>query len=450
MEPRQTLSSSDMARELCRETKVPINSITGEKIDNLYGALSVPSYVHGYSLAIEYVRRWFLSKFKTDYFKTVYINGKHVLDDFKYFNKDNIKKEKPMVAIVPTVEFDFDRESLDMYLADPRIYLKKSNFQNGFFKDDELNQYLGMDMRALKMNFNFRIRVSSRAQQLDLYQKMELMFRIGATQREYISVDFHIPYDIMTSIAERAKFDVITTVDNKKFIKNIPGFLAYMNSHSELPITFKLRAINQKPEFFLRIKDLYTHISIKDKLSPDDGERNGHLDNDFHIDMALTLTMPIPHFYVYYSAHPLSGDLTVYEEDNSIRVGLYSFSDYEIPSKNNLGWTQLILSPYLCDKGEKFVDMSSIFVEGTNLGTVIKHSLDNYMSPNAYLDIKVFRNGDGRRFIRSNMNYETKQLELLEEVDEETIYIVVYADRGHINETLSTLENYKESRVEAQ
>lgn len=445
MESRKVLSSSDIARELCRETKVPINAKTGLKIDKLYGALSVPSYVHGYSLAIEYVRSWFLSKFKKDYFKTVYINGKHVLDDFKYFNKDVIKKEKPMVAIVPTVEFDFDRESLDMYLADPRIYLKKSNFQNAFFKDDEINQYLGMDLRALRMNFNFRIRVSSRAQQLDLFQKMELMFRVGATQREYVSVDFHIPKDIIIAIAKASHFDVDEKTNT---IKNIMGFLSYINSHSELPIMFKMRAINQKPEFFLRIKDLYTHIAIKDKLQLDDGEKDGHLENDFHIDMAITLTMPIPHFFVYFAAHPLSGDITVYEEDNSIRVGLYSFCDYDVPEKNEFGWTQLALSPYLCDEGEKFIDMSSVLSKDTNLGMVIKNSLNNFMSPNAYLDIKVYRTGDGIRLLNTEMDYENNRLNIFDKVSEEMIYIVVYADRLYINETIATLHNIKDNRFE--
>ena len=34
-----------------------------EKIEKLYGDLSLPSYVHGYSLAIEYMYKWFESKF---------------------------------------------------------------------------------------------------------------------------------------------------------------------------------------------------------------------------------------------------------------------------------------------------------------------------------------------------------------------------------------------------
>ena len=57
----------------------------------LYRNLVLPSYVHGYSLAIEYMKKWFVDKFPKDYFKVIHINGKHVLDDWRDFNNYNIK-----------------------------------------------------------------------------------------------------------------------------------------------------------------------------------------------------------------------------------------------------------------------------------------------------------------------------------------------------------------------
>ena len=140
----------------------------------LYRNLAMPSYVHGYSLAIEYMRDWFLSHFDKDFFKVVHINGKHVLDDWKHFNNYNIKREKPMLAIVPTVDYDYDRESLDLYMADQNLLLKRSNYQQSFLKDYDSMTFLYMQPRALKMNFTFKVRVNSRAEQLDLYNKMEI------------------------------------------------------------------------------------------------------------------------------------------------------------------------------------------------------------------------------------------------------------------------------------
>jgi hypothetical protein len=236
----------------------------------LYKSLAMPSYVHGYSLAIEYMREWFINKFPEDFFKCIHINGKHVLDDWKHFNNLNTKREKPMLAIVPTVDYDFDRDMLDLYGADQDMFLKRSNYQQSFLKDYDKEVFLAMQTRALRMNFGFKIRVATRSQQLDLFNRMEIWFRIGATQEDIISADFHVPYDIMLNIAKDLHYNID---EQNKTIVNITEFVSYLNAHSELPFIYKMRAINQKPEFFIRIKNLYLHLSTKDKLQMDDGER---------------------------------------------------------------------------------------------------------------------------------------------------------------------------------
>lgn len=446
--PREEVSVSQISDQLGNSNgkthQIRFRKKRGEyKVKRLYSNLFVPSCTHGYSLAIEFMRSWFLKKFPKDYFKTVYINGKHVLDDYKYFNRNIVKRDKPMVAIVPNIDYEFDREYVDMYVADPKIFLKRSNYQQSFFRDDERSRYLGMNMRALKMNFAFKIRVSTRAQQLDLFRAMELAFRIGATQEEYLSADFLIPKDIIISIAKASGFKV--TEDGR--IVDVLEFLSYFNSHSDLPIMFKLRAINQKPEFFIRVKDLYTHLSLTDRLTLDDGEREGQLDTNFHIEMGVQLTIPVPHFFVYYDCEALTGSITVEEDLTPVKVGLYSFTDFEIPEKNELGWGQIALHSYLCDKGEKFVDMSEVFSGSTNLDIVMKDSLKRFISPKSFIDIQVFRHDDRAMKVKTEMDYETRKLMILEEVDEEAVTIAIYADRQHINETIISLNEYGKSRI---
>lgn len=415
------------------------------RVERLHSDLVCPSYVHGYSLAIEFMRSWFLSKFEKDYFKTVYVNGKHVLDDYKYFNRDIIKREKPMLAIMPTVEFDHDREMLDSYLADPSMFLRRSNYQQSFFKDTERSQYLGVQFRELKMNFGFKIRVSSRAQQLDLWQKMELKLRIGATQKHFITTDFHIPKKIMLSIAEAAGF----TVDREtSTIKDILEFLSYINSHSDLPITYKMRAINHQQEFFMRVtgEDMFVHIACSDKISLDDGERDGQLDNNFHLEFSCVMRMPIPHFYVYYNQKDILGKTNIYEDDKA-SIGLYSFSDFKIPDKNAQGWEQVALISYLCEKGENFIDMTDVFSGNTNLDRVMRHNLKQSISPKSFIDIVVYRNDDRACLIKTNMDYRTKKLILMDDMDEEIVYIVIYADREYINTTMINIEEYNKTRI---
>lgn len=416
------------------------------RVKRLHSDLVCPSYVHGYSLAIEFMRSWFLSKFEKDFFKTVYINGKHVLDDYTEFNKDTIKKEKPMLAIMPTVEYDHDRDVIDSYLADPSLFLRRSSYQQSFFRDEEKDLYLGVQFRELKMNFGYKIRVSTRAQQQDLWNSMELNFRIGATQKEYITADFHIPKKIMIDIAERAGFDVNK---EKNTICNILEFLSYLNTHSDLPITYKMRAINQQQEFFMRVgrnDGLFVHITNADKISADDGERDGQLDNNFHLEFASVIRVPIPHFYAYYSQEDVTGSTNIYEDDRA-SIGLYSFSEFKIPDRNDLGWYQVAMTSYLCEKNEKFVDMSEVFSGNTNLDAVIKYNLKQCISPQSFIDIRAYRNNDSACKVNIKMDYMENKLYFLEDMDDESIIIAIYADMGYVNSTIINIEDYNKTRI---
>lgn len=409
---------------------------------HLYSNLIVPSYVHGYSLAIEYMKKWFLSKFNKDYFKYVHINGKHVLDDWKYFNNYNIVREKPMLAIVPTVDFDNDREYRDSYLMDHTLLLKRSNFQQSFLKDYNTNTFIYLQMRELKMEFTFKVRVNSRSEQLDLYHRMELWFKIGATQHEYIGADFHIPYDIMLNIACDNGFKI---KDNK--IVDIYDFLTYLNAHSDIPFIFKMRAINQKPEFFIRVKDLYTHIATLDKLQMDDGERQGKLDTNFHIEMRCTLRIPIPHFYAYFNQEPITYTIGV-NEYNSKSIGIYTINSCEILPENERGWSQVAVTGYMTEVGEDHINLSPILYNGGSLGKVIQYSLKQGINPDLFLDIRIYRGDVPNKLISTRMDYDNSTIYFPPEKISEDIDIVIYGDKEYINNTLMSIENYEKSRMD--
>ena len=175
----------------------------------LYRSLAVPSYSHAYSICIEYYYKWFASKFRNDYFRGgIYIDGKHVLDEYKQLNLSTVKRENPRARIVPTLDMDYDRDDIDNYLASPDIYLRRSRYQDSFFKDYGRGLFLSLQMKALRMNFNAKVRVNTKAEQLDLWHYMQLNFRNGATMFEYLSIDFHVPKSIILNIAEQAGFEV--------------------------------------------------------------------------------------------------------------------------------------------------------------------------------------------------------------------------------------------------
>lgn len=416
-----------------------------ERIKNLKGSLAMPSYVHGYSLGIEYMYNWFKNKFDREFFKGgIYIDGKNVLDDYKRLNefsmKNIIKGQNPRARMGVNVEYDYDRDGLDLYQAPPEVLLKRSNFQQAFFKDYDRDMFLGFALRGMRMDFGFKVRLNSRSQQLDTYNRMELYFRNGATQQEYISADIHVPKYIMLNIARKAGFEV-----REGEVVDIIEFIQYLNRHSDIPFLFKLRAINQKSEFFIRLNNLYTHIAVRDKLQLDDGERDGKLDFNFNIEMAAILDMPVPHYYTFYSAEDMDMDIQVKETDNC--VAIYSINIYEIPKTNELGWDLLANTDYQTDKGDTEIDISTLFEPQTPIGRAINHDLAIGVSPSKFLDIKLIRDDDLSKNVDFNIDWEKKVLKLVLPEEEEILHIVIYADKIYLNELTSELGKYKENRI---
>lgn len=408
----------------------------------LNSSLVLPSYVHGYSIAIQYMYKWFESKFEKDYFKGgIYIDGKHVLDDYKQISKNMIKGQNPRARMAPSIEYDFDRETVDMYSASPEVYIRRSRFDQSFFKDYDRKLFLAVNMRAIRMNFNFKVRVSTRSQQLDLFNRMEMYFRIGGTEQERLSIDFHVPKSIMLDIANKAGFEikdgeVVDTID----------FLNYINKHSDIPFLFKIRAINQKPEFFIRSNEVFTHISTREKLSVDDGERDGKLDFNYHIEMNCTLTIPVPHYYVYYSADELTVDVELKEQKKD-SVGIYTINAFEIPRVDEHGWNQCAITDCSMDKGDTSITLSSLFEGKSILAKTINHDMSNNISPSHFVNIKAYRDLDYAKEYKCNMNWEDRKLYFKNPTDEEILHIAIYYDREYANMIEIESNNFNSNRI---
>ena len=448
---RKKVSVQDMvyerSKDLPAQKRAAILDSFASYRPKLYKSLQLPSYVHAYSLAIEYMTNWYLREFPDNFYKTVHINGKHVLDDWQHFNDYNIKREKPMLAVVPTLNTDWDRENLDQYLGGKDIMLKRSEAQTSFFRDYDNNQFLYLQMREMEMNFNFRSRVNTRSQQLDLYNKLELWFRIGATQQDYLSADFHIPYEMIMNVARDADFAI---KDNK--IVDIVSFMNYLNQHSDLPIVFKMRAINQKPEFFVRVKGLRAHITIRDMLQLDDGERDGKLDTNFHVDMQCILRIPIPHFYAYLSEDPIKVTIPITEVKPNI--GIYTIENLIFPKENNKHWLLIAQTSYSCEEGEKEIDLSEIFKnKDWNVNKVIDYYNKLGVNPNTFIEVGVWLAGAKHwnrrpKNIECHMDYTTMKLYLDEPVyDKDILDFGIYCDMNMVNATVVNMEKINESRI---
>lgn len=424
---------------------IPINRMDLIKKHNrkLLSTRLVPSTSHSYALAVEYVQKWFLDKFSKDFFNTVYIEGKNIFDESRRFNiNSTARRNNPAVAIIPTIDYSFDRDKIDLAMGGLEIYEQKSTMDTCFFRDYENDLYIKQISQLNVINFTIRVYLDTKAKQLNVWHYMKLAFRVGASQGEYVDMDFSIPEELMIQLAKHTGFEV--DEENKK-IKNVVEFLAYLNRHSLIPFLYKLRCENGRDEFFIRTTGQYVHINIPDSLSVEDGDRVGHVYENFPIEMNLELRIPSPQSFIYLSKHPQTVIEGIKMEESEDIAGLYSLKIFDIPPMNDKKWGIYIESEYLEDK-----PISNLKIDFTQLCTVslteiINYTKKQFLSPSLFLDVKLF--DDDGKIIPTKVNWDTLTVESTDDEKYQKVIIAIYADNKYMNETIVTMNNSTDTRL---
>ena len=409
----------------------------------LYRSICVPSTVQAYSLCVEYMKSWFLSKFNKDMFKSVYVEGKNIYDDFRSLSKiELLKRQKPSLTITPSIDWNFNNDNLDSYPYGMDLYTQTGRFKDSFFSCPDTSSYMGIGRETLLMNFNFRVRVETRAQQLDLYKYIKLACRVGFTCGEDVDLDFHIPYELILQIARDNGFDVIelenkgTEAYNTEIIKDIPKFLKYLNMHSALPFLYKYRALNGRNEFFLRMHNMYVHVRPTD-LSADDGEREGQLSNNFNIELSTEVRFPAPKMYAYYSnnAHKLQTVYTAWYQPNGPISTCYTFKGNIIPDKNKYGWPLYLSTTYENDESEVMEKLHiniGELLEG-EIGDCILNCLNRAISPSIFCEFIFYNGGE---YIKGSIDWNTMEFTSNEVIRSMGTYIGIYVDNNFLSNYL--------------
>lgn len=410
----------------------------------LYRSICVPSTTQTYSLCVEYMKRWFLSKFQPDIFKSIYTDGKNIYDDFRKLDRTALlKRQKPSLTITPNIDWEFNNENIDSYPFGMDLYVQTGKFKESFFSYPPNNSYMGIGMETILMNFNFKIRLETRAQQLDMYKFIKMAHRVGFTCGENVDLDFHLPYALMIQIAKDNGFETqskpITGQESEyeETICNVPAFLRWLNMYSSLPFLYKFRALNGKNEFFLKMRDMYVHVKPSN-LSADDGEREGHMSNNFGIELSCEVRFPAPKMYAYYSdhAHKLQTVYGAWYQPNAPITSCYTFKGSIIPDLNKYNWPLLISTTYEEDDESKLGQVLKIELEELlegDIGDCIKDCLSKSISPAICCELVFYNGGE---YISGNMDWETLTFTSNYPVRSLGTYIGVYVDNDFVSDYL--------------
>lgn len=405
----------------------------------LNSSLCIPSYIHSYSLCCSYMENWFVSKFPKDYFKTIYMEGKHALDEFrKYTPGEMVKRPKPSLSITPQPDWTFSNDTLNFPYGDANTNIRRTHNRDVFFRDPERQLYLGVVDDLMSITFNYKIRVNTRAKQVDLNRYMQNVLTTACTYGEYVEMDFHVPYDLMSMIASDVGFEL--DADNK--IKNIIGFLGYLNSHSVVPFTYKLRFINGKNEFFIRMNQ-YIHFRFPDNIDLDDGERQGQISSNYILEYPVQVRFPCPRYYRYFSQQE-HDKYTRFEEDGTMKAYYITYS--KIPDLNKNKWPIYLTTDYLEDEDKLLAPLKinlEDLLKPSDLYNVIEFTKKQQLAPERFIDVQLY-NDDHDELCR--VNWDTYELSTLGIVRKQASRIVIYVDREYLNNQIMLYKEYYSNR----
>lgn len=413
------------------ELHTPLQEL--EKFKKEYSmALCIPSISSSYSICVEYVRQWVKDKFQNNYFKSEYITGKNILHD--YLTKDvldMIKKMKPSLVITPRLDYEYNRDTLDLYEFGRHININKMRYNNAFFKDKITSNLASIQMKQMRVTFNIRIKVNSYNHAIDLYEFITKAFRVGASETRYADLDFQVPKELVLAIAEDAHFEI-----ENGDVKDKCNFLRYLNQNSRIPFMYKFRGTKGEYEYFIRMNDMYIHFKA-DQSEVEDGEREGQVDNNFVVSIGeIECLFPAPMFYAYFSKCFHKFNPVVVSKDGNE----FHFQDFSlgiIPCRNKKGWHQYLTSDYVEDEN-KICDFTKpiCFKEliksksSSSLFDICEYTKSIFISPDTFMDIQLY-NGNKTADIEIDWN---KYLIIPKKpLSERVSQVVIYTDLEYIN-----------------
>ena len=408
----------------------------GKTARQMRTSVALPSQYQSYAVCVEFAKKWFLEKFKDHYFNSVYVEGTHSFDEFRKFSDidQQLKRTNPLLAIIPSIDMAHNRQWIDSQPEIP-LLLRRSRIEGTFFNDNTKELFCKLIFKTILMNFTYKVRLDTRAEQLDMMEFIKLKHRAGWTETKDIAVDIHIPKQIILQIA----FDNGFKITDAGEIEEPMRLLEYLNSHSYIPFLYKLRCATGNKEFFLKVPNCTAHIKAE-MPQMDDGERKDAISTNYNIDFQVEIEMTAPYCYTYFSQKSQPYLLQPIKYDNYDKIAIMAAVMNILPEVNCSGWDKITTTEYDVDEEDigRLIDIDfSDFFKGHDMEKIINYTKAIAVSPSIFLDMIMVNDGID---IKYNMDWNTMICHLQTPITNCITSIGIYADRKYVNETLIYLE----------
>ncbi|HAB66759.1 MAG TPA: hypothetical protein DCE23_05275 [Firmicutes bacterium] len=235
------------------------------------------SAAHTYGNVTAIMVNYIKSLFPDNYFKYIHTATKIAYREFdfrKNTNKDEFKKEKPMLIVKPRIILDKDlfmSETLKTTRYTSVFGKGNSGELMPFFEDKNRGMYIKYLLNRMCMEFECMVVTESIIEQINIATAFSNRIRQDKDFVIETALESCVPFQILDLVSNDAQIPIY---DENNSVKR---FLDYLNSYSGYPMTYKMKTSTRNEEFF-RYYNAKMHAKISN-LSVDDGSKNNFVMN---------------------------------------------------------------------------------------------------------------------------------------------------------------------------
>lgn len=406
-----------------------------------------PSMAHIYGNVIANGCNFYKSLLPPNFFKTVHINSRmamsYHLGKNRYNEEQFLHKPKPILNITCVPDLSHEPEYMNSMFNDMAVINTANDFSQAHILYDASKEIaLDFSMKVIKVNFEFISCFETSLAQWNTANVINSMgYHDGAPMNVDLVLEIQLPKDIIVQIAKINNF----VIDASGNIVDIENFIKYLNGHSSLPITYKLKTSTGHNEFFFIYKQK-SIVRFDGKVDIDEGEAKGDIRENFKITDRMYIITYAPSFFYFF---------TKSEEFALIDVAIKSediLQDYIIPVFNvdyNLlftdsidGWQKYFESGYGFDKDtekEEF-KLSDMLSANSNIFKVLdyqnRHGITNQFFKIVLIKDKAYATAE--EFVVTFEPTDAK-CTIYNGDPSSAYFIIVYADTQYINSILTKI-----------
>lgn len=383
----------------------------------------------------------FKDHFPKNFFKKTNINTRIALRQFQDIRKTvDLKIQKPFFSVQPKLiveDPEFNIDFTHKLYGNNLFDLARPDYMNvKFFKDPNKGICVDFNVDRTKLAFEFNILVSTEFQQFNTVAHMKNTFRIGHPYQVPATLETVLPECIVEKISEESGVPI------KDKSGSVIPFLRYMNTISNIPITYGRQTSTGTDRFFMVIRTnifmTYSDLSISD-------DNEGQSSDKYILQMQLETEFNYPSvfYYLSHNGQHIESNESELSMDNTVQLH-YTIQRTLIPERDNDNYVLFLTCAYDIDTDED-ADRTPIgdliIEENREIVKNLKHNkkpIDHFIHVLLYEDGRIMNNHD-----EYYIDWETEEIVISMPNKKKTYRLAIYLNQSLLNAKVLESHSYK-------